>query len=90
MRANEADKAYRAMLIWLGRLEPAIDMRQLAERYGDKSLLAAVDALSMAVYGGAGSAEDAGQLADGLIVARQRFLSQSIEAAKIGLPPLNP
>jgi len=90
LRANNAEEAYRAMLTWLARLEPGLSARELARCYGDDSLLAAVEALSMSVNTGSGSSDDTGPLAGGLVSARRRFLSQSSEAPGDILPPLNP
>jgi len=90
LRANNADEAYRAMLTWLQRLDSGMGMRQLAESYGGESLLADVDALSKTNYAGAGIEGDTSRLADGLALARRRYLSQMEVAVKTVLPPLNP
>jgi len=90
LRTNNAEEAYRAMLIWMERLEPGMGVRRMAKRYGDESLLAAVDALSMTIYAGAGGGVDNGQLADSIASARERYLRQSAAAVEYALPPLNP
>jgi hypothetical protein len=92
LRASDAGEAYRAMLIWLERLNPDMSMRQLAARYGDETLLAGVDGLSRMNYSGeqASSVADTRALAGLLATARRRYLSQSGVAAKNALPLLNP
>ena len=92
LRANNAGEAYRAMLIWLERLNPDMSMRQLASSYGDETLLADVEALSMMNFAGEGSGSDGkiGHMASVLAKVRSRYLSQASGAAENVLPPLNP
>ena len=92
LRANNAGEAYRAMLIWLARLNPDMSMRQLASRYGDEKLLIDVDALSMMNFAkeASGSDGEIARLANALAKARGRYLSRSSVAAENILPPLNP
>lgn len=92
LRASDAGEAYRAMLIWLERLNPDMSMRQLAARYGDETLLAGVDGLSRMNYSGeqASSVADTRALAGLLATARRRYLRQSAVAADNALPLLNP
>jgi hypothetical protein len=91
LRANSTDEAYRAMLVWLPRLNPGMSMRQLAQRYGDAALVSDVESLSRMNYSRSvnGIDGDASQLARGLAEARGRYISQLTVAAG-DLPPLNP
>ena len=92
LRANKAGEAYRAMLTWLERLNPDMSMRQLASSYGDETLLADVEALSMMNFAREGDGGDGeiDRLANALAKARGRYLSQTSMAVENVLPPLNP
>lgn len=92
LRANNADDAYRAMLVWLQRLSPEISMRQLARCYGDAALVSDVESLSRTNYSQTNSEGDAitSRLADGLAKARGNYMGQLTAAAGGDLPPLNP
>jgi hypothetical protein len=92
LRANNADEAYRAMLVWLQRLAPAMSMRQLALGYGDAALVSDLESLSRMNYScsNGGSDGNTSRLADGLATARRRYIGGLTAAAVSELPPLNP
>jgi len=92
LRANNADEAYRAMLVWLQRLNPEMSMRQLARAYGDAALVSDVESLSRTNYSNSKSGSDGNtsRLADGLAKARRCYIGQLTAAAGGDLPPLNP
>jgi len=92
LRANNADEAYRAMLVWLQRLDPVMSMRQLALVYGDAALVADLESLSRMNYSCSNSGSDGNtsRLADGLATARRRYIGRLTAAAVSELPPLNP
>jgi len=92
LRANNADEAYRAMLLWLQRLNPEMSMRQLALCYGDAALVSDLESLSRMNYSrsNSGSAGNTSRLAEGLAEARQRYIGRLTATAASDLPPLNP
>ena len=92
LRANNADEAYRAVLLWLQRLDPAMSMRQLAHCYGDAALVSDLESLSRMNYSRSNSGTDGNtsRLAEGLAEARRRYIGQLTAAAGSDLPPLNP
>ena len=92
LRANNADEAYRAMLLWLQRLDPAMSMRQLAHCYGDAALVSDIESLSRMNYSRSSSGSDGNtsRLAEGLAEARRRYIGRLTAAAGSDLPPLNP
>jgi hypothetical protein len=90
LRTNDAAAAYRAILTWLGRLEPGLSMRQLAREYGDAPLSAALDALSESIYAGTGYPVEAQRITSGLAQARRRYLNRFAVPAESHLPELNP
>jgi len=92
LRANNADEAYRAMLLWLQRLNPAMSMRQLALCYGNAALVSDLESLSRMNYSrsSSGSAGNTSRLAEGLAEARRRYIGRLTAAAASDLPPLNP
>ena len=92
LRANNADEAYRAVLVWLQRLNPEMGMRQLAHCYGDAALVSDLESLSRMNYSRSNSGSDGNmsRLAEGLAEARRRYIGQLTAAAGSDLPPLNP
>lgn len=92
LRANNADEAYRAMLVWLQRLSPEMSMRQFAHVYGDAALVLDVESLSRSNHAQSNCEGDAdtSRLAGGLSKARGRYMGQLTTAAGGDLPPLNP
>ena len=83
-------QAYHALLCWLERLEPGMNVRTFAARFGDEDLSMALTALSAAIYGDAGAPADLGQLRRMLAAARKRYLAQGSARETLRLPPLNP
>ena len=88
--SNDRPAAYRALLRWLERLEPGMDARTFAIRYGDESLSAAFTALSAAVYHEAQTAGDLRPIRRKLAAARRRYLAGDRPGSVRQLPPLNP
>ena len=90
LNSNDGEVAYRAMLQWIGRLEPGMNARAFASAYGDESLSAAVDAISAGLYGNAERAGDLRRVRGNLKAARKRYLQRGPQQAAQSLPPLNP
>jgi hypothetical protein len=90
LNSNDGELAYRAMLQWIGRLEPGMNARAFASAYGDESLSAAVDALSAGLYGNAERDGDLRRVRGNLKAARKRYLQRGRQQAAQSLPPLNP
>jgi hypothetical protein len=90
LNSNDGEVAYRAMLQWIGRLEPGMNARAFASAYGDESLSAAVDAISAGLYGNAERAGDLRRVRGNLKAARKRYLQRGLQQAAQSLPPLNP
>ena len=88
--SNDRPAAYRALLRWLERLEPGMDARRFANRYGDESLSAALTALSAAVYLDAQTAGELPPIGGKLAAARKRYLAGDAAGSVYQLPPLNP
>jgi len=90
--ANDTEEAYRSMLRWLARLNPAMSMRQLARNYGDGSLPADVELFSRMNYSASesGNSVDTSRLSKGLARARARYIRQLVTAKSGDLPTLNP
>jgi hypothetical protein len=88
--SNDRPAAYRALLRWLERLEPGMDARTFANRYGDESLSAAFTALSAAVYHDAGTVGDLPPISGKLAAARKRYFAGHSAGREFQLPPLNP
>ena len=90
LNSNDGEAAYRAMLQWIGRLEPGTNVRAFASAYGDESLSAAVNSLSAGIYGNAGRDGDLGDVRRNLNAARKRYLQRGRRQAAQSPPPLNP
>ena len=90
LSCNDGDAAYRAMLHWMERLEPGMNVRAFASAYGDESLSAAVNSLSAGIYGNAERDSDLRRLRGNLKAARRRYLQRGTHQAAQSLPPLNP
>ena len=92
LEANNAEEAYRAMLIWLERLDPGMGMRQLARNYGDEPLSADVEAFCRMNYSQSerGNSVDTSRLSNGLAKARRRYIRQLAVAKRGDLLTLNP
>lgn len=92
LEANNAEEAYRAMLLWLERLNPGMGMRQLARNYGDESLSADVEAFCRMNYSESesGNSVDTKRLGVGLAKARRHYIRQLAVAKGGDLPTLNP
>jgi hypothetical protein len=90
LTAGDSTEAYHALLRWLERLEPGMNARTFAARFGDEGLSTALTALSTAVYGDAGAPTDLGQLRRMLAAARRRYLAKDSAEGTLRLPPLNP
>lgn len=90
LRSGNCPMAFHALLHWMRRLEPGIDARTLAIRFGDPELAAELEALSAAVYSDAEKPVDFGRLARGIATARKRYLASGVAPNKLDLPSLNP
>lgn len=90
LKSNDGEVTYRAMLQWIGRLEPGMNARTFASGYGDESLSAAVDTLSAGIYGNAERAVDLRRVRGNLKAARKRYLQRERQQATQSPPPLNP
>ena len=90
LNSNDGELAYRAMLHWIGRLEPGTNVRAFASAYGDESLSAAVNSLSAGIYGNAERAGDLRRVRGNLKAARKRYLQRGRRQAAQSPPPLNP
>ena len=88
--SQRPEAAYHALLAWLERLQPGMDARSFARAYGNASLLASVDALSVRIYNDVAALIDMGLLRAGLATARRLFLRQRSPPGQPSLPPLNP
>jgi len=89
LRMNNAT-AYHAILSWLDRLEPGLNMQQLARDYGDATLSVLLDSLSRSIYADADIVVDLQGLGSELALARKRYLARYEAATAYKLPPLNP
>ena len=90
MATGDDAEAYNALLRWLERLEPGMNARAFAARFGDEDLSTALTALSAGIYGRAGAPADLGLLRRQLAVARRRYLADGAGDKLSRLPPLNP
>ena len=90
LKSNDGEATYRAMLQWIGRLEPGMNARTFASGYGDESLCAAVDTLSAGIYGNGERAVDLRRVRGNLKAARKRYLQRGRQQAAQSPPPLNP
>jgi hypothetical protein len=90
LSCNDGEAAYHAMLHWMGRLEPAMNVRAFASAYGDESLSTAVNSLSAGIYGDAERDGDLRRMRENLKAARKRYLQRGTQQAAQSLPPLNP
>jgi hypothetical protein len=88
--SGDSAAAYHALLRWVGRLEPGMDARTFAARYGDESLSETMTSRSAGLYGVAGNAPDLGQVRRQLKIARNRYLAADAVSNTHKLPPLNP
>ena len=92
LRANNDEESYRAMLLWLERLNPGMSTRQLARNFGDESLSADLEAFCRTNYSRSesGNSVDTSRLSNGLAKARGRYIRQFATAKSGDLPNLNP
>jgi len=90
LRSGNGPLAFHALLRWLRRLEPGIDARSFATRFGDAELAAELATLSAAVYSDAENTVDFGRLARRVATARKTYLASGIAPDALDLPPLNP
>ena len=82
--------AYHALLHWIQRLTPGMDVRSFASVYGDESLSTEVSALSASMYSDAGSSADLGLVRKKLKAARKNYLERGARRQAPSLPSLNP
>ena len=92
LRANRDEEAYRAMLLWLERLNPGMSVRQLARDFGDESLSTDVEAFCRKNFtqSEGGINVDTSRLRNELAKARGRYIRQSAVSKRGDLPNLNP
>jgi hypothetical protein len=88
--SGDGPAAYWALLRWVERLQPGMDTRTFAARYGDEALTAALTALSATVYRDPGNPGNLSQIHSKLAAARKRYLAERPSEREPGLPPLNP
>ena len=88
--SGNGESAYRAMLRWAERLEPAMNLRAFATTHGDESLCEAIDALSAGLYSDAGTPGDLARIKSKLKTARKHYLGRDAHRQASSLPPLNP
>jgi hypothetical protein len=90
LRSADNEKAYRALLQWLERLQPGMSARAFAEKYGDESLSEAIASLSAGIFGRAEKSGDFRRIQAALAKARKRYLARGSARRVLSLPPLNP
>lgn len=89
LRLGEARAIHRALLAWLARLQPGLDVRGFVLSYGDSGLGQGVESMIATVYADLGGRFDAGMLEAGLRAARQNQLRCRVATRDSDLPPLN-
>ncbi len=90
LEAETPEAFYRSAVAWLRRLDPTLDLRAFADRYGDQALVAAFDQLSEVLFGAGGSGPDLRTAAKGLRAARGRHMAEVRSGHEARLAPLNP
>jgi hypothetical protein len=88
--SGDAHRAHDEIVRWLARLEPGLDSRAFAERYGDDALTSELAALNRFLYAESAHSPDLGRIAQGLTVARRRCIREHEIQSDVVLPPLNP
>ncbi len=87
---NDSALAYRALLHWIERLAPGMDVRRFASEYGSETLSATIAALSAGIYGNAEVPSDLRRVGGELSAARKRYLYAASGRKARLLPSLNP
>ncbi len=90
LRAGEARAVHHALLKWLERLQPGLDIRVFANEHGDSALEEGVENVIASLYADPNEPFVRNDLGRGLAEARKHLLSSRAAAARSGLPPLNP
>ena len=90
LRSGDGRVAYHALLLWLDRLEPGLDARLFATRYGDNQLRSLIDNLSRTLHFETVEAVNERALTIGLVSARRNYLHVHEKHNLFALPPMNP
>jgi hypothetical protein len=90
LRTDQTIRAYRWLLEWIHRLDPALDSHEFARCYGDETLQAMLEQWRADLFAGAPGGSDPEAIALGLEQARQCYRSRLPRVTRTGLPPLNP
>ena len=88
--SGNARVAYHALLRWLDRLEPGLDARQFAVRYGDVEFQAQIEHLSRTLFLTLDKSVNFRKLDMGLVSARQNHLHACEKNNHFALPLMNP
>lgn len=89
LRGKDPRAIHRALLLWLGRLQPGLDARGFVRDHGDTALKHGVEGVIAALYARANVSFDGDNLESGFKTARRHLLRSRAESERSGLPPLN-
>ncbi len=90
LRSGDAHVAYHALLLWLDRLEPGLNSRQFATRYGDVEVQAQIEQLRRALYFKNDETVNLRKLNIALVSARRNFYRALEQDKHLALPRMNP
>ena len=90
-RSGLVSRAQRALLIWLDRIEPGMEPRAFARRYGDAALQERLERIARSCYrDNSGDVSGFRHLLAPLAEARRGALRAIQDDSRAELPPLNP
>ena len=89
LRGGSPRAVYRALLVWLERVEPGLDARQFANRHGDPKLARQIEELSRSLYAEAEGAVNLRELETSLAAARRRRARTDRRGRSFTLPSMN-
>jgi len=90
LRTGEARAVHLALLEWLERLQPGLDIRLFANEHGDSALEEGVENVIASLYAAPNEPFASNDLEPTLAAARKHLLESRTAAARSSLPPLNP